>query len=173
MNTHGATRVPLSSLYYSHTHNCYLLSPNRAAIPLFPLSTPPMAEPMAVDSNPESGLDFESPFAWGKKRGMGGKKKDVQFYESFSFDGAEYAINDTVCLQSGIGGGEPHIGRLIKIWETRDKSRKVKVQWFFRPAEICKYLVGIEVKPNELFLACGGDGAKGFANVNPLVCFGF
>ncbi|KAG4954190.1 hypothetical protein JHK87_039784 [Glycine soja] len=127
-----------------------------------------MAEPMAVDSNPESGLDFESPFAWGKKRGMGGKKKDVQFYESFSFDGAEYAINDTVCLQSGIGGGEPHIGRLIKIWETRDKSRKVKVQWFFRPAEICKYMVGIEVKPNELFLACGGDGAKGFANVNPL-----
>ena len=48
-------------------------------------STHSMVEPMVFDSNPESSLDFESSFAWGKKQGMGGKKKDMQFYESFSF----------------------------------------------------------------------------------------
>ncbi|RDX73033.1 Protein ANTI-SILENCING 1, partial [Mucuna pruriens] len=116
-----------------------------------------MAEPTTVEE------EFE--FAWGKKRGMGGKRKDVQFYDSFTFDGVEYALNDAIYLHNG-SGGEPHIGKLIKIWENRDKSRKVKVQWFFRPNEIRKFLEGIQTRDNELFLACG-DG-KGFANVNPL-----
>ncbi|CAJ1972302.1 unnamed protein product [Sphenostylis stenocarpa] len=107
----------------------------------------------------------EYEFAWGKKRGMGGKKRDVQFYESFTFEGVLYTLNDAVCLQNE-SSEVPHIGKLIKIWENRDKSRKVKVQWFFRPGEIRKYLEGIQTKENELFLACG-DG-KGFANVNPL-----
>ncbi|TKY58266.1 BAH and coiled-coil domain-containing protein 1 [Spatholobus suberectus] len=118
-----------------------------------------MAEPMVVED------DSEYEFAWGKKRGMGGKRKDVQFYESFTLEGVVYSLNDAVYLHNG-SGGEPHIGKLIKIWENRDKSRKVKVQWFFRPSEIRKFLEGIETKENELFLACG-DG-KGFANVNPL-----
>nr|KYP53980.1 BAH and coiled-coil domain-containing protein 1 [Cajanus cajan] len=109
--------------------------------------------------------DTECEFTWGRKRGMGGKKRDIQFYSSFTFDGEEYALNDVVFLQNG-SGGEPHIGKLIKIWENRDKSRKVKVQWFFRSSEIQKYLEGIVTKENEIFLACG-DG-KGFANVNPL-----
>ncbi|KAL2318234.1 hypothetical protein Fmac_032110 [Flemingia macrophylla] len=111
--------------------------------------------------------EMEYQFAWGRKRGMGGKKRDIQFYASFTFDGDDYALNDAVCLQTETGA-EPHIGKLIKIWENRDKSRKIKVQWFFRPSEIHKYLQlqGIQAKDNELFLACG-DG-KGFANVNPL-----
>lgn len=119
----------------------------------------PMAEPVTVQDDCE--------FAWGKKRGIGGKKKNVQFYDSFAFDGVHYSLNDAVCLQNGIADDvEPHIGKLIKIWENHDKSRKVKVQWFFRPSEIRKFLQGIQTKENELFLACG-DG-KGFANVNPL-----
>ncbi|KAK7373199.1 hypothetical protein VNO80_06597 [Phaseolus coccineus] len=109
--------------------------------------------------------DLKYEFAWGKKRGMGGKKKDVQFYESFTFEGVQYTLNDAVCLQNE-SCDVPHIGKLIKIWENRDKSRKVKVQWFFRSSEIRKFLEGIQTKENELFLACG-DG-KGFANVNPL-----
>ncbi|XP_014503747.1 protein ANTI-SILENCING 1-like isoform X2 [Vigna radiata var. radiata] len=110
-------------------------------------------------------VDLNYEFAWGRKRGMGGKKKDVQFYESFTFDGVQYALNDTVYLQNE-SSDVPHIGKLIKVWENRDKSRKVKVQWFFRSREIQKFLEGIQTKENELFLACG-DG-KGFANVNPL-----
>ncbi|KAK7384896.1 hypothetical protein VNO78_30599 [Psophocarpus tetragonolobus] len=113
----------------------------------------------------ESTITEELEFAWGKKRGKGGKRKDVQFYESFTLEGVEYALNDAVCLQNAVAG-DPHVGRLIKIWENRDGSRKVKVQWFFRPQDIRAFLCGVHFRPNELFLACG-DG-KGFANVNPL-----
>ncbi|CAJ1972304.1 unnamed protein product [Sphenostylis stenocarpa] len=108
--------------------------------------------------------DVEYKFEWGKKRGMGGKKRDVQFYESFTLEGVQFTLNDAVCLQNE-SSDVPHIGKLIKIWENRDKSRKIKVQWFFRRSDILTYLEGIQTKQNELFLACG-DG-KGFANVNP------
>lgn len=61
---------------------------------------------------------------------------------------------------------KPHIRRLIKIWETHDKSKKVKVKvkWFFHLGEIQKYLDGTQAKEMELFLSCD-DGHKGFANV--------
>ncbi|XP_057427240.1 protein ANTI-SILENCING 1-like [Lotus japonicus] len=104
-------------------------------------------------------------FKWGKKRGIGGKRKDVQFYESFTYDGVDYALYDTVYLDSG-GEFEPFVGKLIKIFENRDKSKKVKVQWYFRPGEIRKFVEGIETRHNELFFACG-EGL-GLANVNPL-----
>lgn len=105
-------------------------------------------------------------FQWGKMRGKGGKKKDIQFYQSFTFDKVDYTLFDSVYLHNE-GEPEPYVGKIIKIWETRDKSRKIKVQWFFQPREISKFLDGIETRQNELFLACG-DGI-GLANVNPLV----
>ncbi|MED6174133.1 hypothetical protein PIB30_065970 [Stylosanthes scabra] len=107
----------------------------------------------------------EPEFEWGKKRGLGGKKKHVQFYESFTYDGVEYTLFDSVYLYKE-GEPEPYIGKLIKIWETADKAKKVKVLWFFRPCEIQNFLEGCEVRRNELFLACG-DGV-GLANLNPL-----
>ncbi|XP_027333093.1 protein ANTI-SILENCING 1-like [Abrus precatorius] len=116
---------------------------------------------MAV-SNPE---EEEIEFKWGKKRGIGGKKKDVQFYESFTYDGDDYTLYDVVYLHAE-GVAEPYIGKLIKIWENRDKSKKVKVHWFFRPSDIRPFVEGIEMMENELFLACG-EGT-GLANVNPL-----
>ncbi|CAI8605761.1 unnamed protein product [Vicia faba] len=116
-----------------------------------------------VECTPKGALDFK----WGKKRGKGGKKRDTQFYESFTFDGDDYALFDTVYLQNETHT-EPHIGKIIKIWETpsRDKAKKVKVQWFFRPREISKFLIGIQIYYNEVFLACG-DGI-GLSNINPL-----
>ncbi|MED6107443.1 hypothetical protein PIB30_014054 [Stylosanthes scabra] len=107
----------------------------------------------------------EPEFEWGKKRGFGGKKKDVKFYESFTYDGVEYTLFDSVYLYKE-GEPEPYIGKLVKIWETADKAKKVKVLWFFRPCEIQNFLEGCEVRRNELFLACG-DGV-GLANLNPL-----
>ncbi|XP_020969593.1 protein ANTI-SILENCING 1 isoform X1 [Arachis ipaensis] len=104
-------------------------------------------------------------FQWGKKKGVGGKKKDVQFYSSFTYDGVEYTLYDSVYLYKE-GEPEPYIGKLIKIWETADKAKKVKVLWYFRPGEIRNFLEGCEVRWNELFLACG-DGV-GLANLNPL-----
>ncbi|XP_061336543.1 protein ANTI-SILENCING 1-like isoform X2 [Gastrolobium bilobum] len=119
-----------------------------------------MAEPHMGEEEEES-LEFK----WGKKRGIGGKKKDVQFYGSFTYDGDEYALFDNVYLHIE-SEPEPYIGKIIKIWENRDKSKKVKVQWFFRPREIQKFTEGIEILDNELFFACG-EGI-GLTNVNPL-----
>lgn len=110
--------------------------------------------------------DDELEFKWGKKRGIGGKKKDVQFYESFTFDGVQYTLYDCVYLYKD-GEPEPFIGKLIKIWEHPDKTKKVKVLWFFRPDDIGEHLVNDQIMENELFLACG-EG-PGLANINPLV----
>lgn len=104
-------------------------------------------------------------FKWGKKRGVGGKKKDVQFYESFFYDGVDYTLYDSVYMYKE-GEPEPYIGKLIKIWENADKTKKVKVLWFFRPREISNYLGDEKTLKNELFLA-SGEGV-GNANVNPL-----
>lgn len=113
------------------------------------------------------GAEVESPeFKWGKKRGIGGKKRDVQFYESFTYDGVEYTLYDCVYLYKE-NEPEPYIGKLIKIWENADKSKKVKVLWFFRPCEILNFLGDDQPPENELFLA-SGEGV-GLANVNALV----
>ncbi|CAL0332998.1 unnamed protein product [Lupinus luteus] len=105
-------------------------------------------------------------FNWGKKRGIGGKKKDVQFYDSFTYDHVEYNLFDNVFLHKD-DESDPYIGKIIKIWEHRDASKKVKVLWFFHPHEIRNFLEGIQSPcDNELFLA-SGEGA-GLANVNPL-----
>ncbi|XP_024031650.1 protein ANTI-SILENCING 1 isoform X2 [Morus notabilis] len=116
-----------------------------------------------VEVEPEKVEDAE--FEWGKKKGIGGKKKRVQFYESFTYDGVEYVLFDSVYLYKE-GEPEPYIGKLLKIWEHPDKMRKVKVLWFFRPCEILNFLGDEEPSDNELFLA-SGEGV-GLCNVNPL-----
>lgn len=111
--------------------------------------------------------ELEDPaFKWEKKRGLGGKNKDVRFYDSFNYDGVGYALYDCVYMHKQ-GEPMPYIGKLVKIWETAEGLRKVKVQWFFRPSEISYYLKDAKVLENELFFA-SGDG-KGLANLNPLV----
>ncbi|KAK4854552.1 hypothetical protein QYF36_025777 [Acer negundo] len=110
--------------------------------------------------------EVENPeFKWGKKRGIGGKKKDVQFYGSFTYDGVEYTLYDCVYMYKE-DEAEPYIGKLIKIWEHSDKTKRVKVLWFFRPCEIANFLGNDQALENELFLACG-EGA-GLVNINPL-----
>ncbi|CAH9122168.1 unnamed protein product [Cuscuta epithymum] len=104
-------------------------------------------------------------FLWGKKRGVGGKRKEVQFYESFTYDGIGYALYDCVYMHKE-GEPEPYIGKLIKIWENADRSKKIKLQWFFRPSEILNYLKDETFMGNEIFLA-SGEG-HGLSNVNPL-----
>ncbi|RAL45491.1 hypothetical protein DM860_014880 [Cuscuta australis] len=104
-------------------------------------------------------------FVWGKKRGVGGKKREVQFYDSFKYDGVQYALHDCVYMHKE-GEPEPYIGKLIKIWETADKSKKIKVQWFFRPSEILYHIKDQHFMGNEIFLA-SGEGI-GLSNVNPL-----
>lgn len=109
----------------------------------------------------------EPEFKWLQKRRRRGKNKDVQFYSSFTYDGVDYALYDCVYMYKE--GEEPYIGKLVKIWENADKSKKIKVQWFFRPSEISYYLKDEDVLENELFFA-SGEGT-GLVNLNPLVSF--
>ncbi|KAL5715537.1 hypothetical protein ACHQM5_017343 [Ranunculus cassubicifolius] len=104
-------------------------------------------------------------FKWGKRRGIGGKKKEVQFYESFTYDGTEYSLYDSVYLYKD-GEPKPYIGKLVKMWEQPQEKKKVKVLWFFHPDEIRNWLEDGTTLENEIFLACG-DGT-GLANINPL-----
>ncbi|XP_058081707.1 protein ANTI-SILENCING 1 isoform X2 [Magnolia sinica] len=104
-------------------------------------------------------------FKWGKKRGVGGAKKEVQFYESFTYDEIEYVLYDCVYLYKE-GEPEPYIGKLIKLWEQPNRKKKIKVLWFFRPIELLNWLGDDHALENEIFLACG-EG-MGLANVNPL-----
>ncbi|KAL3819025.1 hypothetical protein ACJIZ3_004930 [Penstemon smallii] len=118
-----------------------------------------------MSPSPEVERLKEPEFKWGKKRGVGGKKKDVQFYESFTYDGVDYILYDTVFMyiQDELA---PYIGKLVKIWENADKSKRIKVHWFFRPSEISCYLKDVEVLENELFFASGAG--SGLANLNHL-----
>lgn len=104
-------------------------------------------------------------FKWGQKMGVDCLEKEVQFYESFTYDGTEYTLYDCVYMYKE-GEPEPYIGKLIGIWETVDRAKKVDVQWFFRPSEISKWLVDQTPLQKEIFLATG-EGI-GLSNVNPL-----
>ncbi|CAM8892329.1 unnamed protein product [Rhodiola kirilowii] len=107
--------------------------------------------------------DDKLEFKWGTKGGVGGKNKEVQFYRSFNYDGVEYELFDCVYLWKD-NEAEPFIGKIIKIWQ--DKSKKVKILWFFKPSEILNFLEDVPTEVNELFLG-SGEGS-GLANVNPL-----
>ncbi|KAG2599010.1 hypothetical protein PVAP13_5KG407400 [Panicum virgatum] len=109
------------------------------------------------------GSNEQIQFSWGKLRGKGGVKMDTQFYESFTLDNVKYSLYDCVYLFKH-GDPEPYIGKILKIWE-QNRSKKVKILWFFLPKEIQKYLRGSVVE-NEIFLA-SGDGI-GLADINPL-----
>ncbi|KAK1406686.1 hypothetical protein QVD17_42212 [Tagetes erecta] len=113
------------------------------------------------DVNEDGNLAFK----WLKKRGVGGKKKEIQFYESFMYDGVEYKLYDCVYMYKE-GLQEPYIGKLTKIWERPENLKKVKVHWFFRPEEISKWLGETKTLENEIFFASGGG--EGLANINPL-----
>ncbi|GMG99052.1 hypothetical protein Nepgr_000892 [Nepenthes gracilis] len=115
----------------------------------------------SVQDNEFDGIGFK----WGIMRRRGGTKKDVQFYESFTFDDEEYFLYDSVYLFKD-GEVEPYIGKLIKIWEHANKTKKVKVLWFFRPHEISNYIGGEKLLKNEILLATGNG--RGLANINPL-----
>lgn len=118
----------------------------------------------------DEGLEFK----WGKQKGIGGKKKDVRFYESFTFDGDEYRLYDCVLVPdpNEPDSDELFVGKIIKIWEHTNKRakhpRQVKLLWFFKPSEMPPGVVeGLpDLLANELFLA-SGEGL-GLASVNPL-----
>ncbi|KAF5183926.1 Anti-silencing [Thalictrum thalictroides] len=103
-------------------------------------------------------------FSWGVK-GRRGITKDVQFYESFRYDGVEYFLHDYVYIYNDELPDKPDIGKLLKMWhQTSRNVNRMKVLWLFRPYEIQKYLKDCDILENEIFLA-SGEG-KGVSNVN-------
>ncbi|CAL9191488.1 protein ANTI-SILENCING 1-like [Musa acuminata AAA Group] len=104
-------------------------------------------------------------FCWGKKRGIGGAKRNIQFYESFMIDDVNYSLFDCVYLHE-TDALEPYIGKIVKIWEQPDRKKKLKILWFFRPNELQNYLGDHTLLEKEIFLATG-EGV-GLFNINPL-----
>ncbi|XP_061347099.1 protein ANTI-SILENCING 1-like [Gastrolobium bilobum] len=102
-------------------------------------------------------------FKWGIKRGVGLKNKEMQFYESFVYEGVEYFLYDCVYFYH-TDHTDTSIGKLVKIYERPTHEKMVKVVWFFRPSEIRNFLGDYQPRWNELFLASGVG--KGVSNVN-------
>ncbi|KAI4355705.1 hypothetical protein L6164_004454 [Bauhinia variegata] len=117
----------------------------------------------------EADIEDKIDIKWGNKRGVGGKNRDIQFYESFIYDGVEYFLYDCVCFYSS-GNLETNIGKLVKICEKPTREKIVKVVWFFRPIEIRDFLGSYKPCWNELFLASGeGKGVSNFNLVETIV----
>ncbi|KAK2974351.1 hypothetical protein RJ640_021207 [Escallonia rubra] len=104
-------------------------------------------------------------FRWGCNKRIGGPNKDIQFFDSFTYDGVEYYVYDCVYMWRG-NEAEPDIGKLVKMWETASHKKRVNIVWFFRPIEVRNWLEDVELLENEIFLA-SGEG-KGLLNHNPL-----
>ncbi|XP_021989255.1 protein ANTI-SILENCING 1 isoform X2 [Helianthus annuus] len=104
-------------------------------------------------------------FRWGHKSRVGKKNPKIQYYESFTYDGVNYSLYDSVYLWSG-DQHLPDIAKIIDIYETPRLKKMVKVVWYFRPTEVQKWLRGVRHLNNELFLA-SGEG-NGLFNFNPL-----
>ncbi|RDX90601.1 Protein ANTI-SILENCING 1, partial [Mucuna pruriens] len=102
-------------------------------------------------------------FKWGNKRGVGLKNKDIQYYDSFVYEGVEYFLYDCVYLFT-TGHVETSIAKLVKIYERPTRQKMVKVVWFFRPMEIRNFLGHYHPSWNELFLASAQG--KGVSNAN-------
>ncbi|KAK9923237.1 hypothetical protein M0R45_031667 [Rubus argutus] len=105
-----------------------------------------------------------SEFKWGVKIGVGKTNKDLQYYESFTFQGVRYSLYDSVYAYQ-TGALETDIGKIVKIYSTATE-KKVRIVWFLRPGEICNFLGEYVPFWKELFLA-SGEGI-GLYNVNPL-----
>lgn len=106
----------------------------------------------------------EKDFKWGNKKV--GQNNKVQLYKSFTYGSVEYFLYDCVYFYQ-TGDFETSIGKLVRIYETSDHEKKVRVVWFLRPVDIRNFLGGYQPHWNELFLACG-EGT-GVTNINLLV----
>ena len=112
----------------------------------------------------------EFDFEWGVKKevGVGHTDKDFQYYESFTYKGVKYTLYDCAYFYQS-GHPTTYIGKLVKLYETPAHEKTVQVLWLFCPLEIRNFLVNVEPKWNELFLASGQG--KGLSNINDVVNF--
>ncbi|MFS7980680.1 putative BAH domain, nucleotide-binding alpha-beta plait domain superfamily [Helianthus anomalus] len=107
-------------------------------------------------------------FRWGHKSRVGKKNPKIQYYESFTYDGVDYSLYDSVYLWSG-DQLLPDIAKIIDIYETPRLKKMVKVVWYFRPTEVQKWLRGVRHLNNELFLASGeGNGLFNFNHLETI-----
>lgn len=109
-------------------------------------------------------------FKWGIEKSVGRKSSDFRFYESFFYDGEEYSLYDSVVLYRD-GDLETYVGKLVRMYETPEQEKRVKIVWYFRPTEIRNFLDDYRPKANELLLA-SGEG-KGLYNINSPVIIKF
>ncbi|XP_019458500.1 PREDICTED: protein ANTI-SILENCING 1-like [Lupinus angustifolius] len=108
-------------------------------------------------------------FKWGIKKGVGMNDKNLQFYESFVYEGVEYFLYDCVYFYH-TDHVETSVGKLVKIYERPNHEKVVKVVWFFRPCEIRNFLGDYQPNWNELLLASGvGTGVSNVNNLGSII----
>ncbi|KAI3775035.1 hypothetical protein L1987_49603 [Smallanthus sonchifolius] len=73
-------------------------------------------------------------FRWGRKGRVGAKNPNIQYYESFTYDGVEYFLYDSVYLWCG-DQQVPYVAKIVEMYETPRLKKMMKVVWYFRPAE--------------------------------------
>ncbi|XP_010691225.2 protein ANTI-SILENCING 1 [Beta vulgaris subsp. vulgaris] len=105
----------------------------------------------------------EENFQWGRKIEI--TSTDGELYSSFTYEGVEYSRFESIFMYRE-GARETDIGILTKIWRTKKGGKRGKVNWFFRPVDICNYLGDHRPSWNHLFLASGQG--KGVSNIIPL-----
>ncbi|KAK9078281.1 hypothetical protein SSX86_002338 [Deinandra increscens subsp. villosa] len=120
---------------------------------------------MSTREEENENLSGNIEFKWGQKGRHGAKNPKFQYYESFTYDGVDYFLYDSVYVWCE-GQRKPYIAKIVEIYETPRLKKMVKLVWYFRPAEIQNWLRGVHHLNNEIFLA-SGEG-NGVSNFNPL-----
>ncbi|KAM4111368.1 hypothetical protein ACJW30_05G062300 [Castanea mollissima] len=105
-------------------------------------------------------------FKWGRKKGVSRTDERIQFYESFTYEDVEYFVYDCAYIYCK-GDTETSICKLVKMFETPTRVKRVRVVRFCRPIDIRDILGNHNPQWNELFLASGqGVGCRDY--INPL-----
>ncbi|XP_076924364.1 protein ANTI-SILENCING 1-like [Bidens hawaiensis] len=120
---------------------------------------------MSTLEEENANLPGDIEFIWGHKTRLGKQNPNFQHYESFTLDGIDYFLYDSVYMWCG-NQKPPYVAKIIDMYETPRLKKMVKIVWYFRPIEAQKWLQGACYLNNELFLALG-EG-NGVCNFNPV-----
>lgn len=107
-----------------------------------------------------AGSSSSQAFQWGNK--VAGS---LSSYESMFFKGVRYDLYDCVFVRSGLA--EPHLGKLMRLFDDEEGVKKVRLRWFIRPFELPGGAnKDFQKEPNvkEVFIAQGNF--KGVENEN-------
>ena len=72
---------------------------------------------------------------------LSAKSQNV-YHDTIEKDNTELHVRDCAVFHSTERADRPYIGRILSMWETVAGNRKVRVRWFYHPAEVEGVAVG-------------------------------